>query len=267
MLDIISARIKYLRSRERLTQTELAEKIGVVSNTVAKWESGSLKPSRDKVNKMAKALNATADFILGNVDSEKTIEVPENQELLDTLNNVANELDVDLWDMVDAIKENKRNEDPEGFKDVFRDVSDNFITVPVVNLTACAGSGTGYCDIQFDVVDAYPIDKNVLLGHSWQNNGFKIMKIEGDSMEPRFRDGDMVLLSIDEEIRSGDVAVVCWDYRFYIRGFFLSEESIVLRPLNKKYSDIEIDRQDERFHSVGKVIALVYPPQMVGGYY
>lgn len=267
MLDIISARIKYLRSRDHLTQTELAEKIGVVSNTVAKWEAGLLKPSRDKVNRMAKVFNATADFVLGNVDSEKTIEVSENQELLETLHNVANELDVDLWDMVDAIKESKRSEDPEGFKDVFRDVTEDFINVPVVHLTACAGSGTGYADVQFEVIGTYPIDKGVLLGHSWRNNGYKIMTIEGDSMEPRFADGDRVLLSIDEDVRSGDIAVVCWDYRFYIRGFFLKDDSISLRPLNKNYPDIEIDRQDERFAIIGKVIAVLPPPQMVRGYY
>lgn len=267
MLDIISARIKYLRNRDRLTQTELAEKIGVVSNTIAKWEAGLLKPSRDKVNKMAKVFNATADFILGNVDSEKTIEVSENQELLETLHNVAHELDVDLWDMVDAIKESKQSEDPEGYKDVFKDVTDNFINVPVVQLTACAGSGTGYADVHFDVIGTYPIDKSVLLGHSWRNNGYKIITIEGDSMEPRFMDGDVVLLSIDEEVRSGDIVVVCWDYRFYIRGFFSKDKSVVLRSLNPKYKDIEIDSEDERFGVVGKVIVVITQPKMVRGYY
>jgi len=42
---IISVDIKSIRQQLRLTQEEFAQKLGVAWGTVARWESGRVKPS------------------------------------------------------------------------------------------------------------------------------------------------------------------------------------------------------------------------------
>ena len=48
--------IKQLREKQRITQTELAEKIGVSSKTVSKWETGKGLPDISLLQPLAQAL-------------------------------------------------------------------------------------------------------------------------------------------------------------------------------------------------------------------
>ena len=53
-----------LRKQQGLTQKELAQKIGVESNTVWKWEKGIITPSVETVQKLAEFLNVSMDELL-----------------------------------------------------------------------------------------------------------------------------------------------------------------------------------------------------------
>lgn len=50
-----------LRKLNQLTQEELAEKVGVTRQAVAKWESGESEPSLDKCKLLAEAFNVSID--------------------------------------------------------------------------------------------------------------------------------------------------------------------------------------------------------------
>ncbi len=58
-------RIKELRCECELTQSALADKIGVKQNTVAQYEKGTAKPSLEILVKLAVVLQTTTDYILG----------------------------------------------------------------------------------------------------------------------------------------------------------------------------------------------------------
>lgn len=53
--------IKTLREKMNMTQTELAEKVGIKRSTVAMWETGGNMPTAAKLPAIAKALNCTID--------------------------------------------------------------------------------------------------------------------------------------------------------------------------------------------------------------
>ena len=61
-------RLKLLRKEMGLTQTELAEKLGLKQATVAKWEEGERTPYIDYFIELAKFFNCTIDFLVGLVD-------------------------------------------------------------------------------------------------------------------------------------------------------------------------------------------------------
>lgn len=56
-LKIFGSRIQELRKKNNLTQSELAEKIGVSTNFIGMVERGERNTSVDKIFKLAKAFN------------------------------------------------------------------------------------------------------------------------------------------------------------------------------------------------------------------
>lgn len=59
-------RIKQLRMQKNMTLEELGQKVGVGKSTVRKWETGAIaNMRRDKIAKLADALDTTVEDILG----------------------------------------------------------------------------------------------------------------------------------------------------------------------------------------------------------
>lgn len=63
--SVVGQRIKTLRKRKGLNQTQLANLLGKSLRTVQKYETGEIEVSIDVVNEMAKHLDTTPTFILG----------------------------------------------------------------------------------------------------------------------------------------------------------------------------------------------------------
>ena len=59
-------RLKKLREEKGLTQVQLSELTGISARMIQKYESGNARPRLDAAEKIAKALNVTADQLLGN---------------------------------------------------------------------------------------------------------------------------------------------------------------------------------------------------------
>jgi transcriptional regulator with XRE-family HTH domain len=52
--------LKAFRRQQRLTQKELASRVGVSYQTIAQWEKGTLQPRREHIPKLAEALGIDA---------------------------------------------------------------------------------------------------------------------------------------------------------------------------------------------------------------
>ena len=63
-------KLKELRERNNLTQTEIALKLGVKPNTITQYESGARNPSIENLKAMSKIFGCTVDELLG-VSDEK----------------------------------------------------------------------------------------------------------------------------------------------------------------------------------------------------
>lgn len=61
-----------LRTRAKLSQAELAARVGVTNKAVSKWEVGRAKPSTDTVRKLAALFNVSVDEMLKIREEEKT---------------------------------------------------------------------------------------------------------------------------------------------------------------------------------------------------
>lgn len=70
-------RLKFLRKEKKLTQQELADKIGISRVGYGYWEKGSREPSFDKLVELATELNSTVDYLLG-ISDENILEIQED---------------------------------------------------------------------------------------------------------------------------------------------------------------------------------------------
>ena len=64
-MSLFEKRLKMLRKKKNITQSELADRVGTTQGTVGKWENGKLEPNLEKVVELAKELDATTDYLLG----------------------------------------------------------------------------------------------------------------------------------------------------------------------------------------------------------
>lgn len=80
---MIEEALKELRREQRLTQEEIAEKIGVSKKTIINWENGGT-PSVDGIIQLCKRLHVSADYVLG-LRSDHVIDIgdiPESDRVI-----------------------------------------------------------------------------------------------------------------------------------------------------------------------------------------
>lgn len=63
-MEILSKRLKQLRSERKLNQQELADKIKVNRVTYTNWENGNRETSLNKMVELATEFNCTVDYLL-----------------------------------------------------------------------------------------------------------------------------------------------------------------------------------------------------------
>lgn len=82
---MLGDRIKELRFAQKLSQVDLAKKLGVSKQTISNWENGNIQPSIYTLVRIAKFYGVSTDYLL---------ELKGNQEqLLDTASLTKEEIE------------------------------------------------------------------------------------------------------------------------------------------------------------------------------
>lgn len=63
--NVFPQRLKEIRIKRGLTQTELGEKVGVKQNSYSDWETGKNEPNFEIVIKLADLLEVSVDWLFG----------------------------------------------------------------------------------------------------------------------------------------------------------------------------------------------------------
>ena len=79
------------------------------------------------------------------------------------------------------------------------------------------------------------------------------LKVKGDSMEPKYHDGDIVYVKTQKSIENGEIGIFCIDDNVYIKKLECADGKCKLISLNPAYEPIEIKESNE-FKCFGKVL-------------
>jgi phage repressor protein C with HTH and peptisase S24 domain len=237
------------RQAQRRQQSEIAEVTGVTARTVSRWENDQSVPDIDQVVKMAKFLEVPVEFLTG--DEPQSI---ENSTILNGA----------LLRDSGTIGRN-----PGVFSESNVRPIANLIQIPIISprATLCCGSGNGLEGVEPEVTNRLPMDLDTIEVFGINASDLRVMKTEGDSMEPIIRDGDFVIFGKGSDVRHGDIGVVEYRGRWYVRGVLIEpEEKIILRSKNQaEYPDIVVKWGDEQYREHGRVLHIQTPVRRCPG--
>lgn len=89
---MIADRIKYLREKKKMTQSDLAKQLGITRSSVNAWEMGISVPSTQYIVEPAHTFNVSTDYLLC-VDNSATVSVSGlSEEDVQLLSQIINHL-------------------------------------------------------------------------------------------------------------------------------------------------------------------------------
>lgn len=94
MKDVFKTRLKQSITERGLTQRMLATLIGTTEQSVSRWANGNKTPNADMLYRMCKALDVSADYLLGLSDERANNMEKLKAELLEKIRK--------LWEETDA---------------------------------------------------------------------------------------------------------------------------------------------------------------------
>lgn len=92
-----------------------------------------------------------------------------------------------------------------------------------------------------------------------QNDTVFALKIKGDSMEPRIVEGDIVVVRSQQDVESGETAIVMIDGEATCKKVLKHADGIVLVANNPKYPPVMFtakEAEEKRIEVLGKVVEL-----------
>lgn len=243
---LLYERIKLLRTQKNISQSDLAKMTGYKDrSSIAKIEKGIVDLSETKIKLFAKALNTTPSYLMGWSEEQQptTIETKiqdnvkqlnnENKEKTYTYtNNLLTE-----QNKLSIIEDNHIHEEKELYE---------------VYVTEKVAAGVGYSYGENENI-LYYTDRNDLPSYDFAT------LVTGDSMFPVYENGDVILLRQGYDSVNGDIYVIDYDGKSYVKKLYNDGNRFVLKSINEKYEDIVIYLRDLEensiyFNIVGKVI-------------
>ena len=88
---MLGERLKKTREENNVSQSELADFLGISQQALSKWENSYTEPNSKTLIKIANKFNVSVDYLLGNSESKK-IDKPYEDELEKVLFSKAKEL-------------------------------------------------------------------------------------------------------------------------------------------------------------------------------
>ena len=225
----IGEKLAALRRRAGLSQKELAERlaaygVNVSNQAVSKWEKGLTQPNADQFLALCRTLDAEnigAEFfgrrsgMLRGLNDEGVRKLREYADLLRASGLYA----------LPAEEHAER-------------------VLPLYSLAVSAGTG------QFLDSDDF---ESVIVGADVPETADYGVRVAGDSMEPRYADGQTVWVQYRRTLRSGEIGVFLYDDNAYLKQLIADEQGVRLHSLNPAYSDIPICSAGE-LRILGRVV-------------
>ncbi|WP_075878000.1 S24 family peptidase [Merdibacter massiliensis] len=229
--------LKKGRSKSGYTQAQVAEMLGIKGNTLSGYETGASEPDIDTYLQLCKIYDMDYVSIL-----EKAYNLKPMDEIalsIDEQDHIKKYRSLDPLDKkaIDGLLDtlSHRQEQAKEFIEF-----EPPMLLPFYGHIVSAGTG------QFVFDDIPP--EMIEVGHNHINMQANFaVGVNGDSMEPTYSDGDVLLIKKQPSVNVGEIGIFMINGEAFVKEFAGS----VLKSHNDKYEDIPITDQTI---CLGKVI-------------
>lgn len=218
-------KLKNIREEKGYSQAEVAKLLNISRVSYFNWENGKTKPNQKNLTLLSRLLGV-----------EETYFVSEH-DIVDTY-----------------FKLNKDNRHKlENYADDLLKEQEKIVQLPkyyAYKVFEKLSAGTGYSYFGDGNYDTVFYDEQ--LDHDFASWVF------GDSMEPTYLNGEVVLIKQTVFDYDGAIYAVDWDGQTYIKKVYREEDGLRLVSLNKHYAD-KFAPYDENPQIIGKIVGNFMP--------
>ena len=240
----VGERIKQRRKDLKMSADELATSVGVSRSTIFRYEKGDIeKVGPDVLKKIADKLNVSPADLMGWDDTPvQELKIPTSP-LVQKITEKAVKLTAPRKQKVLDFTENQLREQ----SNKVISLEENLFEFKVYEKLS---AGTGFSYFNDGNYDTVFYDKD--LDHDFASWVF------GDSMEPKYMNGEVVLIKETGFDYDGAVYAVDWDGQTYIKKVYREKDGLRLVSINSKYKD-KFAPYDEDPIIIGKIVGNFMP--------
>lgn len=222
----ITERIFVELLQKNIAQKDFAMKIDVNEKTVSAWKRNNSLPPADKLSKISDCLGISLEYLI--TGKEERPSLPEDeQKLIDQYNRLPQAEKIKLVARAEAIA--------DVYEEQVKIPKPNIISICCSQNRVSAGIGEELFDYeQWDTVDVIETPQS-------RKADFMLI-VDGESMSPKFHDGDYVLVRQQPAVELGQIGIFYVDGKGYIKKF----DGDYLISLNPDFDDINLAEKDVR---------------------
>lgn len=227
--------LKQVCDSKKLKITPIVEECGGAKGSISNWKKGAA-PNSDIVAKLSVRLNVSTDFLIFGEEKSPSAEqtakeqlAPDEQELLDNYRKLSEHDKGKVIGKAETLAELVSEQQLRA--PVSEPVNTPMIKIAFMDIPVSAGFGepldVEVCENYITVPDT-PTSRRA---------DFSV-RVSGDSMEPEFSDGDILLVEKTEVINKGEIGIFVVDGSGYVKKY--GKDRLI--SLNDDYEDIELKR-------------------------
>lgn len=238
--------LRKAKNDKKMKTSDIATLSGVPLGTLNKLFSGAIEePKLSVALSLAAAMSMSLDELCGHSAISECL-TREEQTLVDAYRRA----DTYAKETILVLAEREADR-PQGTSRTatllpLPDAADEGkVVLPLFLLPVSAGRGA--------ILDSDASDEIEIRATRISNAADFAVRVSGDSMEPRFKSGDVLLVRRQSTLDEGELGIFIGDGE----GYFKRLEKGVLHSINERYDDIPLSSFSE-FSCVGKVIGRVH---------
>ena len=246
--------IKKFRDDNELSMDKFAKMSGLSKAYISVLEKNKrpktgkpVTPSIPVIKNVAEAMNMSFDELFNMLEDNQIVSIGLD-DVIKKITEVSVQLhtnrQIKVYDFAtEQLREQNNNNNVVDINDYIEEESEWY----EVKFYGSVSAGTGL------YLDDEQVE-TISFGADMIPNGTDFcLKVNGDSMDPMFHDGDYVFIKRETDFRNGSIGVVIVNGDAYLKKIYITEDSIKLVSLNKKYKDITVT-QDDTLKYVGTVV-------------
>ena len=246
--------IKKFRDDNELSMDKFAKMSGLSKAYISVLEKNKrpktgkpVTPSIPVIKNVAEAMNMSFDELFNMLEDNQIVSIGLD-DVIKKITEVSVQLhtnrQIKVYDFAtEQLREQNNNNNVVDINDYIEEESEWY----EVKFYGSVSAGTGL------YLDDEQVE-TISFGADMIPNGTDFcLKVNGDSMDPMFHDGDYVFIKRETDFRNGSIGVVIVNGDAYLKKIYITPDSIKLVSLNKKYKDITVT-QDDTLKYVGTVV-------------